>query len=64
MLKNNITAAYFESNLYKIETKKQLQNFIGGGIFPSKFLVNSAYDKINQKRNIELINLNDVFKKK
>ena len=64
LLKNNITAAYFESNLYKIETKKQLLNFIGGGIFPSKFLVNSAYDKINQKRNIELINLNDVFKKK
>jgi len=23
-----------------------------------------AYDKINQKRNIELINLNDIFKKK
>ena len=64
LLKNNITANYFESNLYKIETKKQLLNFIGGGIFPSKFLVNSAYDKINQKRNIELINLNDVFKKK
>ena len=54
----------FESNLYKIETKKQLLNFIGGGIFPSKFLVNNAYDKINQKRNIELINLNDVLKKK
>ena len=64
LLKNNITAAYFESNLYKIETKKQLLNFIGGGIFPPKFLVNSTYDKINQKRNIELINLNDVFKKK
>jgi len=27
-------------------------------------LVNNTYNKINQKRNIELINLNDVFKKK
>ena len=39
-------------------------NFIGGGILPSKYLVNMTYDKINQKRNIELINLNDIFKKK
>ena len=39
-------------------------DFIGGGILPSKHMVNMAYDKINQKRNIELINLNDVFKKK
>ena len=32
--------------------------------FSFKILVNMAYDKINQKRNIELINLNDIFKKK
>ena len=30
---------------------------------PSKFLVNASYDKINQKRNIQLINLNDLFEK-
>ena len=30
----------------------------------AKFLVNLTYDSINQKRFIELINLNDVFKKK
>ena len=30
---------------------------------PSKFLVNVSYDKINQKRNIQLINLDDLFKK-
>ena len=64
LLKNNITASYFENNLYQNETKRQLLNFIGGGIFPSKFLVNAAYDKINQKRDIELINLNDILKKK
>ena len=64
LLKNNITAINFENNLSKVETKKQLLDFIGGGIFPSKFLVNTEYDKINQKRKIELINLNDVLKKK
>ena len=64
LLKNNITAINFESQMSKQEKKKQLLNFISGGIMPSKFLVNQSYDKINQKRNIEFINLNDLFKKK
>ena len=62
LLKNNITAVNFESILSKQERKKQLLDIIGGGIMPSRFLVNISYDEINQKRNIELINLNDVFK--
>ena len=64
LLKNNITATGFEADFSKHEKRKQLLNFIGGGIFPSKYLVNMTYDKINQKRNIELVNLNDIFKKK
>jgi len=64
LLKNNMTAAEFESDLSKYEMKKQLFDFIGGGVIPSRHMVNRAYDKINQKRNIELINLNDIFKKK
>ena len=38
-------------------------DFIGGGILPSKFLVNASYNEINQKRNIQLIDLNDLFEK-
>ena len=64
LLKNNITAVNFEANLSKHEKKEQLLDFIAGGISPSKFLVNIEYDKINQKRNIDVINLNDVFKEK
>ena len=64
LLEKNITAASFETNLANHEKKKQLLNFIGGGIFPSKFLVNSTYNKINQKRNIQFINLNNFFNKK
>ncbi len=63
LLKNNMPAVDFESILSKQEKKKQMLDFISGGISPSKFLVNISYDKINQKRAIELINLNDVFKK-
>jgi len=63
LLKNNITAVRFESILSNEEKKKQVLDFIGGGILPSKFLVNISYDSINQKRAVEVINLNDVFKK-
>tara|TARA_B100000315_G_scaffold2276_1_gene2036 strand:- start:245 stop:1639 length:1395 start_codon:yes stop_codon:yes gene_type:complete len=63
LLKNNITATDFEADFSKQEKRRQLLNFIGGGILPSEYLVNMTYDKINQKRNIELINLNNIFKK-
>ena len=64
LLESNVTATTFEYLLSQQEKKKQLLDFIGGGIFPSKFLVNMSYDRVNQKRSIELINLNDAFKKK
>jgi len=63
LLEKNITAASFEKNLSRYEKKKQLIQFIGGGIIPSDFLINLTFNQINQKRNIELINLNNVFKK-
>lgn len=61
LILNNLNAVSFESNLANQEKKRQLLNFIGGGIIPSKFIVNDFYNKINQKRKIEIINLNDVF---
>jgi len=64
LLKNNLTAITFESLLSKEEQRKQLLDFIGGGASPSKFLVNISYDKINQDRDIELINLDEAFKTK
>ena len=64
LLEKNITAVNFESIISKEEKKKQLLDFISGGLIPPKFLVNITYDKVNQNRNIELINLNDVYKKK
>ena len=63
LLEKNIPAVVFEANLSNQERKKQLFDFIGGGIIPPKFSVNASYDKINQKRNIQLINLDDLLKK-
>ena len=44
LLERNITAATFEKNLSNLEKKKQLLNLIGGGVIPSKFLVNSTFN--------------------
>ena len=63
LIANNLSAVTFEANLASQEKKRQLLELIGGGIKPSKFLINSTYNKINQKRDIQLINLNEVFKK-
>ena len=64
LVKNSLNAATLEANISREKKKEQLLDLIGEGIVPPNFLVNIAYDKINQKRNIEVINLNDVFKKK
>ena len=64
LIKNRLYAVIFEENILQQEKKKQLFDFIGGGIAPSKSMVNIIYDKINQKRNIQAINLNDIINKK
>ena len=61
LIKNSLNAVSFEANLEKQEKKKQLLDFIGEGVIPSNFLVNIGFNKINQKRNVDLINLNKVF---
>ena len=62
LLSNNITAAQFEKSFSTFQKKKILLNFISGGVYPTKYLVDRTYDKINQKRNIQVIDLNNIFK--
>ena len=64
LLLSNITAASFENNLSALEKKKHLLNFIGGGIYPPEFNVSEIFDKIHQKRNVEILDLNKIFEKK
>jgi len=63
LLTNNLNVVMFESNLSRQEKRNQLVDLIGSGVIPSKFIVNATYNEINQKRNIDLINLNNIFKK-
>ena len=64
LLENNLTATTFELLLTKQEKKKQLLDFVSGGIIPSEFMTNIAFDNINQERTIQVINLNEAFNKK
>ena len=64
LIKNNFSAPGFETD-YSNQLKKELLfSFISGGVKPSFFLTDSIYNKINQKRKIELIDLNILFGKK
>ena len=63
LLKNNISAAIFEASLANQEKKKQLLDFIGGGVMPSNFIVNVVYNKINQKRKVQVLDLEKMLKK-
>ena len=63
LVTNNFDAVFFEKNMsYQIK-RELLLDFISGGIIPPNFLVNINFDKINQKRNVEVIKLNDAIKK-
>ena len=63
LVKNQINPVSFESNLSKQLNKENFFDLIRGGIVPSNFLINKDYNKANQVRNIQLIDLNDVFVK-
>ena len=62
LVNKGISAVYFESSLSRQEKKKQFFDFVSGGIIPSDFLINNTFNKINQKRNIQILDLNDILK--
>ena len=64
LIQSNLNAVSFEANILEQEKREQLFDFIGGGVYPSDFLIANSYNRINQKRNIELIELKNVFKAK
>jgi len=63
LVKNNLSAVGYEYNLSNQERRKQLLDLIGGGVVPPNFFINKDFDQINQKRLVQIINLNEIFKK-
>ena len=64
LLSQNIPAVVYEASLLRREKKRQLLDFVGGGLTPTKYMVNNIYNKLNQKRKIEFIDLNKIAEKK
>ena len=64
LIKNKMSAVSFEESLTNQENRKQLLDFIGGGVFPSNFIINIDYNIINQERSVDVININDLVEKK
>ena len=64
LVENSLDVITLETNISKQKKKEQLFDFIVGGIVPPNFMVNIAYNKANQTRYIQAINLNDIIKQK
>ena len=64
LLQNGYTAATYERFLKDIEIKGQLLNFYSGGIKLPEFITNELYEKENKIKEIEYLNLNNIYAKK
>ena len=64
LIANGLSAVTFERNMLNQSKKKQIIDLVSGGVLPSQFLVEVVYDKINQKRKIQIVNVKDLIDKK
>ena len=63
LLENNLTASSFENSLRKQELKKNLFNYISGGVISPYFLKNKIYISENKKIELEFLDLDLVHDK-
>tara|TARA_B100000029_G_scaffold126278_1_gene119914 strand:- start:3888 stop:5327 length:1440 start_codon:yes stop_codon:yes gene_type:complete len=64
LISKKTSAANFENIISEQNKRQQFFDYVSGGLVPSDFLINLTNNEINQKRHIEIINLNEVFEKK
>ncbi len=65
LIKSNIDAPSFESNIVEQEKKRQFLNFLSSGLTIPHTFVQSEYNKENQNKEIKYIDLNEkVLNKK
>ena len=64
LLSNNISAPVFEFNLKQGELKKNLFNYISGGVNSPLFLTNNSFKYQTKKLTINYVNLSNFYKKK
>ena len=64
LLENGYTAATYERYIKNIELKGQLLKYYSGGIKLPEFIIDELFIKENQIKNLEYINLNEIYKNK
>ena len=64
LLQSSTTAPAFEKNIIEQEKKRQLLNYLSDGVVVPNFLIKEEFNKENQTKNIEYIDLNNLYKKK
>ena len=63
LISSNLTAPTFEKNISEQEKRRQLLSFLSGGIKIPNFLIQLEYNKENQKKIIEYIDLKKYYEK-
>ncbi len=64
LLENGYSAPSYEKYIKSIEMKGQLLNYYSGGIKLPEFIVDDLYKKENQIKEIETLNLSEIYSKK
>ncbi len=63
LISNSLSAPLFETNVAEQEKKRQLLSYLSGGIEIPNFLIQHEYNKENQTKIIEFINLKKFYNK-
>ncbi len=63
LISSSLSAPLFETNIAEQEKKRQLLSYLSGGIEIPNFLVQHEYNKENQTKKIEFINLKKYYEK-
>ena len=61
LLENNITSIEFEQGIKNNELKRNLFNYIGGGIKAPYFLINKTYKEQLKKVEVDYFNLSSIY---
>ncbi len=64
LISNSLSAPLFETNVAEQEKKRQLLSYLSGGIEVPSFLIQHEFNRENQTKKIEFINLKKFYSKK
>ena len=64
LLESGLNAPQFENNLAEQEKKRQLLSFLSEGVYVPDFLIQNAFNKENQIKDIKYVDLKDYYESK